>query len=82
MLILTVLFAGLYSLVEIDYGSHRTVFSPLYYSIVTLTTLGYGDVVPASVPGQVLAVTQAILGYVGLGGLLSILSNKMARRAD
>jgi len=54
----------------------------LYYSIVTLTTLGYGDVVPASAPAQVLATIQAVLGYVGLGGFLSILANKMARRAD
>ena len=47
-----------------------------------LAALGYGDVVPASIPAQILAVFQALLGYVGLGGLLSILANKMARRAD
>jgi hypothetical protein len=78
----TLLFAALYSLIDVDYGEHRTVYSPLYYSIVTLTTLGYGDVVPASVPAQILATVQAVLGYVGLGGFLSILANKMARRAD
>jgi hypothetical protein len=35
-----------------------------------------------SIPAQILAVFQALIGYVGLGGLLSILANKMARRAD
>jgi voltage-gated potassium channel Kch len=50
--------------------------------LVTLTTLGYGDVVPTSLAAQMLAVLEALLGYVGLGGLLSILANKMARRAD
>ena len=54
----------------------------MYYSVVTLTTLGYGDAVPASLPAQVLAMSEAILGYVGLGDMLSILANKMARRAE
>lgn len=78
----TVLFGFLYQLVEVDYGDHPTSFSPFYYSVVTLTTLGYGDAVPGSVGAQILAVIQALLGYLGLGGLLSILSNKLARRAE
>jgi uncharacterized protein YjbI with pentapeptide repeats len=75
-------FAFAYSKVGIDYGAHETSFSPLYYSVVTMTTLGYGDVTPASLAGQILASTQALLGYLGLGGLLSIFASKMARRAD
>ncbi len=82
ILFVTLLFAFAYARVGIDYGEHATWFSPVYYSVVTLTTLGYGDVVPTTVSAQVLAVFQALLGYVGLGGLLSILANKMARRAD
>ena len=82
ILFVTLLFAFAYSRVGVDYGSYETAISPLYFSVVTLTTLGYGDVVPASIPAQVLAGFQALLGYVGLGGLLSILANKMARRAD
>ena len=78
-----VLYAIIYSLpvVGIDYGGHQTLLSPLYFSIVTFTTLGYGDVLPTSALGQVLVITEVILGYVGLGGLLSILANKLARRA-
>jgi len=75
-------FAGLYGLVAIDYGANETWLSPLYYSVVTLTTLGYGDVLPASAWAQTAAMVQVIIGYVMLGGLLSIFSNKMARRAD
>lgn len=80
--LVAVIFAFLYSVVGMDYGEHPTSISPLYYSVVTLTTLGYGDVLPASVAGQVLAMLEVILGYMALGGLLSIFSNKMARRAD
>lgn len=75
-------FAWLYQYVAVDYGEHPTPLSALYYSVVTLTTLGYGDVVPASPAAQVLAMIEVVIGYVMLGGLLSIFANKMARRAD
>ncbi len=75
-------FAGLFEFAEVDYGDHPTALSSIYYSVVTLTTLGYGDVLPASLGAQILAMTEVVIGYVMLGGLLSIFSNKMARRAD
>ncbi len=75
-------FAWLYSIVGVDYGEHPTGLSNLYFSIVTLTTLGFGDVVPSNTAGQLVVMTEVITGYMMLGGLLSIFSNKMARRAD
>lgn len=82
LLVATLVFAGIYTVVDIDYGEHVTPFSPIYFSFVTLTTLGYGDVLPASLTAQIIVTLQAISGYMGLGGLLSILGNKMARRAE
>ncbi len=76
------LFAWLYTLVGMDYGDYPTTLSPLYYSVVTLTTLGYGDVLPASQAAQVVAMLEVLAGYVMLGGLLSIFNNRMTRRAD
>ena len=80
--ILAVFFAWLYTLVGVDYGDHPSIISPLYYSVVTLTTLGYGDVAPSSLAGQVVAMIEVISGYMMLGGLLSIFNNILARRAD
>ena len=77
-----VLFAWLYTFVDVDYGSYPTPISPLYYSVVTMTTLGYGDVLPSSMAAQLVAMVEVVLGYVMLGGLLSIFSNKMASRAN
>ncbi len=77
-----IFFALLYALVGVDYGKYPTFLSPLYYSVVTLTTLGYGDVVPKSLGGQIVAILQVTTGYMLLGGLLSIFTNKIARRAD
>lgn len=82
LLCITLIFAAIYTQVDIDYGEHMTPFSSIYFSFVTLTTLGYGDAVPASIAAQVFVTLQAITGYMGLGGLLSILGNKMARRAE
>lgn len=56
-------------------------YTYLYYSIVTYTTLGFGDVTPKSTAAQVLVTGEVILGYVTLGLLVSILANKVARRA-
>jgi uncharacterized protein YjbI with pentapeptide repeats len=78
----TLIFAAIYAMVDIDYGDYVTPFSPIYFSFVTLTTLGYGDALPASLTAQIFVTLQAITGYMGLGGLLSILGNKMARRAE
>lgn len=82
LFVLTLLFAAVYTQVDIDYGDKTTWFSPFYFSIITLTTVGYGDATPASLTAQIVVTLHAITGYMGLGGLLSILGNKMARRAE
>jgi hypothetical protein len=38
----------------------------LFFSFVTLTTTGYGNLVPAGNPGQSLAVLEALLGQLFL----------------
>ncbi|MGH1344471.1 MAG: pentapeptide repeat-containing protein [Nannocystales bacterium] len=70
-----------YQFVAVDFGSSPTVLSPFYFSFVTITTLGYGDVLPTSTSAQVLVMLEVALGYMMLGGMLSIFSDKMARRA-
>ena len=52
----------------------------LYYSVVTFTTLGYGDVSPTSAIGQMVLIVHIAFGYLGLGALLSILATKFASR--
>lgn len=80
--LLLLLFSYLYTLVGIDYGDYVTALSPLYFSVVTMTTLGFGDVVPKTMGGQIVAMFEVSTGYMMLGGLLSIFSNKLARRGD
>lgn len=58
-------------------------FMPFYYSVVTFTTLGFGDVTPKpdSAFMQAVITIEVVMGYVMLGGLVSILAAKLARRA-
>lgn len=42
-----------------------------YFSFVTLTTLGYGDILPASAPVRALATLEAILGQMYLAVLVA-----------
>jgi len=79
---ITLIYGAIYLTLPIDYGDHKTLVSPWYFSLVTLTTLGYGDVLPASTSAQLVVMSEVVMGYFMLGGLLSIFSNKMARRAD
>lgn len=81
--VLVVVFAGLFALVGVDLGHHDAgVTTWLYYSVVTLTSLGYGDILPVSALGQLLVMVEVSVGYMMLGGLISILANKMSRRAE
>jgi Ion channel len=80
----TSLFAGIFYLwpTLLDYRqSADTWFTPYYYSVVTFTTLGFGDVRPARTAGEILAALEVIIGYVTLGLLLAVLAEKLARRS-
>jgi len=53
----------------------------VYFSYVTLTTLGYGDVVPVSPLARGLAVLEAITGVLFLAVLISQLVGKYSVRS-
>ena len=53
-----------------------------YWTITTMTTIGYGDVSPVTSIGQVVLIIHIAIGYLGLGALLSILANKFASRGN
>ncbi|MFC1863961.1 pentapeptide repeat-containing protein [Thermodesulfobacteriota bacterium] len=82
ILVVVVLFSVLYAFCGIDYGKYDNWIGPFYYSVVTITTLGYGDIVPATPVARIIAICEVCIGYILLGGLLSIFTNKMARRGE
>ncbi|GAA4471544.1 potassium channel family protein [Phytohabitans houttuyneae] len=48
----------------------------LYFSVVTLTTVGYGDIVPASNPARAVVVAEALIGQLYL---VSVVAAVVAR---
>lgn len=52
----------------------------LYFSFVTLTTTGYGDLTPAYGPGRMLAVTEAVIGQLYLVSVVSIVVSAFGRK--
>ena len=74
-------FGGFYTSLEVDFGAYETALSPWYFSVVTFTSLGYGDVLPVSSLAKIAVMAEVLLGYTALGGGLSIFAEKMARRA-
>jgi uncharacterized protein YjbI with pentapeptide repeats len=56
-------------------------FTMMYYSVVTFTTLGFGDITPRTWVAAALVMVEVVTGYLMLGILISILATKVARRS-
>ena len=81
-MLFALLFAVLYTYVPgMDFEKPLGFLPALYFSIVTFSTLGFGDIVAVNVPARALVTGEVVLGYVMLGGLISIFANKLARRS-
>lgn len=52
----------------------------MWWSIVTLTTLGYGDVYPITIAGKVLGAITALLGVCTVALLTGIVANSFANQ--
>lgn len=64
-------------------GTDGTRALRLYFSFVTLATVGYGDYTPAGDLGHSLAVVEALVGQLYLVTVLALLVSRMrGRRAD
>ncbi len=68
-----------WGLVDFSSGTGSQL-TPFYFSVVTYTTLGYGDITPIHWIGELLVMAEVTFGYATLGLLLSILADRVARR--
>lgn len=63
VLILCIIFGTLMYLVEGEDSGFSSIPVSVYWCIVTLTTVGFGDIAPVTPPGQFIAAIIMILGY-------------------
>jgi voltage-gated potassium channel len=61
-----------------EYG-FTSIPESIYWSIVTLTTVGYGDIVPVSVGGKLVATVVMLLGYGIIAVPTGIVTAEMTR---
>ncbi|MGZ4392213.1 MAG: ion channel [Gaiellaceae bacterium] len=61
-------------------GTDGTPSLQLYFSYVTLATLGYGDYTPATTLGHTLAVTEALLGQLYLVTVVALLVGNLSHQ--
>lgn len=60
---LVIIFATLMHFIEGPEAGFTSIPMSMYWAIVTLTTVGYGDITPLTVPGKFIASFIMILGY-------------------
>ena len=87
IVLMAVLIGTTMYIVEHPYNSDFvSIPSGIYWAIVTITTVGYGDVIPVTTFGRFLATIVMILGYgvlaVPTGIVTAEISNRVVRKHD
>ena len=73
-LLIGIMWAGIYRVLEgISPGSFSETTDLLYFSFVTLTTVGFGDVAPLSPLSRRLAVFEAAMGNVYVAVIIAMI---------
>ncbi len=79
VLTLMVIFGSLMYLIEGGENGFSSIPKSIYWAIVTMTTVGYGDISPQTNLGQTLASLIMILGYGILAVPTGIVTSEMSR---
>ncbi|WP_444892139.1 potassium channel family protein [Microbulbifer sp. TRSA001] len=72
------IFGIIYWLADSLWKTPLGLVESIYFSVVTITTLGYGDISPITDAGRILTGTQALLGIVSIGLFLNSVSERRA----
>jgi voltage-gated potassium channel len=63
VLVLTTIFGSLMFLIEGPENGFTSIPKSIYWTIVTITTVGYGDITPQTILGQMVAALVMLTGY-------------------
>lgn len=79
VLTLVVIIGSLMYLIEGAASGFTSIPTSIYWTIVTLTTVGYGDIAPTTAAGQMLASLVMIMGYGIIAVPTGIVTVEMSR---
>lgn len=82
VIILVVVFGSLMYVIEGAENGFSSIPQSIYWAIVTLTTVGYGDISPVTAMGKSLAAIIMILGYGIIAVPTGIVSVELNRTMD
>ncbi|WP_140917947.1 ion transporter [Limnobaculum xujianqingii] len=74
IVIVAMMSGGIMFVIEGPQNGFTNLGSSIYWAVVTLATVGYGDITPHTMPGRIIASMLIILGYLSLAIPTSILS--------
>jgi voltage-gated potassium channel len=81
VLTLVIVVGTLMYVVEGGQNGFTSIPKSIYWAVVTVTTVGYGDISPVTVPGQTLASVLMVMGYAIIAVPTGIVSAQMAMPA-
>ncbi len=79
VMMLVIIFGSMMYLVEGEENGFTSIPRSVYWAIVTLTTVGYGDIAPRTAVGQAIAAIIMICGYGIIAVPTGIVSAEMVR---
>lgn len=84
VLTLVLIIGTLMYLIEGEASGFTSIPTAMYWAVVTITTVGYGDIVPRTLAGKALAAVAMLLGYSIIAvptGIVSVELAQAGRRA-
>jgi len=66
----------------LDHGQFPNVWLGLWWAVQTVTTVGYGDVVPKDVPGRIVAAVAMLQGIAFLTIVTAAITSTFVARAQ
>ena len=82
VLVMSVIFGSLMFLVEGPDNGFTSIPRSIYWTIVTITTVGYGDITPQTPLGQVIATMAMLTGYSIIAIPTGIFTAEIAREIN
>ncbi len=82
VLVLVIILGTIMYLIEGPENGFTSIPRSIYWAIVTLTTVGYGDIAPHTVAGQTLASFVMIIGYGIIAVPTGIVTAELAKIKD
>ena len=82
VLIVCIILGSIMYFIEGAENGFTSIPRSIYWSIVTLTTVGYGDIAPQTSLGQLIASVTVIIGYAIIAIPTGIVSSEMAKKQN